>query len=219
MENKSNKKQLISKALEEIIPKLSEREKQSLKSKLKYVPTLFLGLIERDKNKIRLSIPIGRALSFFVKLDSHKSWFKEYASFLTKICDYFLPKEARGYVEPRPSLRPNKMIFEYSIVEEDILRRKVKETILSYAPREELEKVKAHLIKEGLISEDFSPKAEFRDIRREIAYFLKGERAWAICPICGAKFKRGRRDNIYCSGKCRVAAYRKRKEKEKIKRR
>jgi len=107
------------------------------------------------------------------------------------------------------------VIFEYSIVEEDILRKKVKETILSYAPREQLEKVKAHLIKEDLISEDFSPKEEFRNIRREIAYFLKGEKAWATCPICGNRFKRGRRNNIYCSLRCRVAAYRKRKEKGK----
>jgi len=226
--NKREKTVTLREALAKALENLPKKKRRQWSKELCLVPTfLFAGILKKEKDSLKVIIPIGKSLSFFVKLDCVNLWLSEYTRFLAKVCNLLLSKISDKFFEPRISLQPGgRVIFEYSIVKEDKVKQRIKELILSYVMGKEnirniteaekfplFKEISNHLVKEGYITEDFLPKdiglPLLSKIEKEIKYFLKKSKA--ICAFCGKEFERTRRDNIYCSPKCKTAAYRKRK--------
>ena len=225
--NKRKKTVTLREALAKALENLPKKKKRQWCKELCLVPTfLFAGILKKEKDSLKVIIPIGKSLSFFVKLDINL-WWREYTRSLAKVCDLLLSKRTYKFFEPRLSLQSGgKAIFEYSIVKGDKVKQRIKELILSYVMGkekirniEEAEKsplfkeISNHLVEKGYITEDFLPKdfplPLLPKIEEEIERVLKKSKA--ICAFCGKEFERTRRDHIYCSAACKTAAYRKRK--------
>ena len=215
-------------ALAKALESLPKKKKKQWCKELCLIPTfLFAGILKKERDSLKVIIPIGKSLSFFVKLDCVNLWLSEYTRFLAKACNVLLSKRAYKFFEPKISFSPRRIIFEYSIVKGDKVKQRVKELILSYVMGKEnirnikeaeksplFEEISNHLVEKGYIAEDFLPEdfplPLLSKIEKEIKYFLKKSKA--ICAFCGKEFERTRRDHIYCSAACKTAAYRKRKE-------
>ena len=226
--DKREKTVTLREALAKALENLPKKKRRQWSRELCLVPTfLFAGILKKERDSLKVIIPIGKSLSFFVRLDFLNQWQKEYSFFLAKICNLLLSKISYKFFEPRFSLGPGKIIFEYSIVRGDKVKQRIKELILSYVMGKEnirniteaeksplFKEISNHLVKEGYITEDFLPKdiglPLLSKIEKEIKYVLKKNKA--ICAFCGKEFERTRRDHIYCSAACKTAAYRKRKE-------
>ena len=224
---KRKKTVTLREALVEALENLPKKKRRQWSRELCLVPTfLFAGILKKEKDSLKVIIPIGKCLSFFVKLDCVNLWLSEYTQFLAKVCNVLLSKGTYKFFEPRISLQPGRVIFEYSIVKEDKVKQRVKELILSYVMGKEnirnikeaeksplFKEISNHLVEKGYITEDFLPKdfplPLLPKIEKEIKNVLKKNKA--ICAFCGKEFERTRRDHIYCSAACKTAAYRKRK--------
>ena len=226
---KRKKTVTLREALVEALENLPKKKRRQWSKELCLVPTfLFAGILKKEKDSLKVIIPIGKSLSFFVKLDCVNLWLSEYTRFLAKVCNLLLSKISDKFFEPRISLQPGgRVIFEYSIVKGDKVKQRIKELILSYVMGkekirniEEAEKsplfkeISNHLVEKGYIKEDFLPKdfplPLLPKIEEEIERVLKKNKA--ICAFCGKEFERIRKDNIYCSAACKTAAYRKRRK-------
>jgi len=226
--DKRKKTVTLREALVEALEDLPKKKRRQWCRELCLIPTfLFAGILKKEKDSLKVIIPRGKSLSFFVKLDCFDLWLEKYSRFLAKVCNVLLSKRAYKFFEPRLSLQPRRVIFEYLIVKGDKVKQRVKELILSYVMGKEnirnikeaeksplFKEISNHLVKEGYITEDFLPKdiglPLLSKIEKEIKYVLKKSKA--ICAFCGKEFERTRRDHIYCSAACKTAAYRKRKE-------
>ena len=227
--DKRKKTVTLREALVEALEGLPKKKRRQWSRELCLVPTfLFAGILKKERDSLKVIIPIGKSLSFFVRLDCYELWLEEYRRFLIKVCNALLSKRAYKFFKPEISLKPGgRVIFEYSIIKGDKVKQRVKELILSYVMGKEnirnikeaeksplFKEISNHLVKEGYITEDFLPKdiglPLLSKIEKEIKYVLKKSKG--ICAFCGKEFERTRRDNIYCSSKCKTAAYRKRKE-------
>lgn len=229
---KSVTKERISDALAEVMQTLPKKKNNWLRKKLALIPSFLLaGNIEKAEDRVKLTIPLGKSMTFYAKVDDFPVWLDSYTVFLTQLSDLFLPGDARDYVSPKISLARGKITFEYSIVKEEILIERVKELILSFViGKQGLESlkeikdapslpiyddIKKYLVQKDLISENFLPKADrFRSIEKEIRRFLGEEIKTTKCAFCGREFEQRRKNQIYCSSNCKVKAFRVR-EKEK----
>jgi len=226
--DKREKTVTLREALAKALENLPKKKKRQWCKELCLVPTfLFAGILKKEKDSLKVIIPIGKSLSFFVKLDINL-WWREYTRSLAKVCNLLLSKRTHNFFEPRTSLQSGgRVIFKYSIVKEDKVKQRIKELILSYVlGKEKIRNIKEaeksplfkeisnHLVKKGYISEDFLPEdfplPLLPKIEKEIKYVLKKSKA--ICAFCGKEFERTRRDHIYCSAACKTAAYRKRRK-------
>ena len=227
--NRTSKTVTLGEALAKALEDLPKRKRRQWCRKLCLVPTfLFAGTLKEEKDSLKIIIPIGESLSFFVRLGCYNLWFSEYSSFLARVCNALLFERAYKFFEPRMSIQSRKVVFEYSIIKEDKVKQRVKELILSYVMGKEnirtikeaeksslFKKISNHLVEKNFITEDFLPKdfplPLLSKIEREIRAILKKRKSKGICAFCGKEFERTRKDNIYCSAACKTAAYRKRK--------
>ena len=97
--DKRKKTVTLREALAKALENLPEKKRRQWSRKLCLVPTfLFAGILKKERDSLKVIIPIGKSLSFFVRLDCYELWLEKYSRFLAKLCDALLSKRAYSFL-------------------------------------------------------------------------------------------------------------------------